>query len=172
MKRLIAAGLALLMLTGLLAACGQKNDAPEEIPGLTAEELTQRYEEAINNCGAEAVEYNPPITGSDGTDAEIIFQMLGVTAEDMSSYAISMSLMNVKAYTIALIMPAEGRADTVLEAVNGYVERQQQSFETYLADQYEIAKSARVETLDDGTVVLVMAENADDVYTAITDALK
>ena len=171
MKRLIAAGLALLLLTGLLAACGQKNDAPEETTGLTAEDRTARYAEAINNCGAEAVEYNPPIT-TPGGDSELIFQTLGVTEEDMSSYAISMSLMNVQAYTIALIMPAEGTAGTVLDAVNGYVEQQQKNFELYLADQYEIAKNAKVETLDDGTIVLVMAENAGDIYTAVTDALK
>ena len=171
MKRLIAAGLALLMLTGLLAACGQKNDAPEQNGSLTPEERTQLYADAINNCGAGAVEYNPPVTSPDGADTELIFQTLGVTAEDMSSYAISMSLMNVQAYTIALIMPAEDKADTVLEAVKSYVERQQQNFELYLADQYEIAKAAKVETLDDGTIVLVMAENTDDVYSAVTDAL-
>lgn len=167
MKRLIAAGLALLMLTGLLAACGGKTDPGE----LTPEDRTQQYADAINNCGVEAVEYNPPMTSSDDADAELIFQTLGVTAEDMSAYAISMSLMNVQAYTIALIMPAEDKADTVLEAVNGYVERQQQNFEMYLADQYEVAKNARVETLDDGTIVLVMAENTDDVYSAVTGAL-
>ena len=138
---------------------------------MTAEERTQRYEDAINNCGAELVEYNPPVTSGEEDLSELAFQLLGVTEEDMEAYAISLSAMNVQAYTIALILPAEGKEETVLESVNAYVERQQQSFEFYLADQYEIAKSARVETLEDGTILLVMAENTDEVYSAITEAL-
>ena len=45
------------------------------------------------------------------------------------------------------------------------------SFETYLADQYEIAKNAKLETRDDGTSIMVMCENADAVYEAIVAAL-
>ena len=138
---------------------------------MTAEERSQRYEDAINNCGAELVEYNPPVTSGEEDLSEPAFQLLGVTEEDMEAYAISLSAMNVQAYTIALILPAEGKEETVLESVNSYVERQQQSFEFYLADQYEIAKSARVETLEDSTILLVMAENTDEVYSAITEAL-
>lgn len=138
---------------------------------MTAEERTQRYKEAIENCGAELVEYNPPITSGDEDMSELTFQLLGVTEEDMEAYAISLSAMNVQAYTIALILPAEGREETVLENVNAYVERQRQSFEFYLADQYEIAQNARVETLEDGTILLVMAENTDEVYNTITAAL-
>jgi hypothetical protein len=103
--------------------------------------------------------------------AELTFELLGVTEADMDAYAISLSAMNVHAYTIALILPAEGREDTVLDSLNSYVERQQQNFEFYLEDQYEIAKSAKVETLSDGTVLLLMDSNADAEYDAIVDAL-
>lgn len=159
------------MTAALLAGCAQNKTEQEETPAMTAEEWTQRYEDAINNCGAELVEYNPPITSGDEDMSELAFQLLGVTEEDMAAYAISLSAMNVQAYTIALILPAEGKEETVLENVNAYVERQQQNFEFYLADQYEIAENARVETLEDGTILLVMAENADEVYNAVTEAL-
>lgn len=138
---------------------------------MTAEERTQLYADAINNCGAELVEYNPPVTSGDEDMSELVFQLLDVAEEDMEAYAISLSAMNVQAYTIALILPAEDKAETVLERISAYVERQQQSFEFYLADQYEIAKNAKVETLEDGTILLVMAENTDEVYSAITEAL-
>lgn len=138
---------------------------------MTAEERTQLYADAINNCGAELVAYNPPVTSGDEDMSELVFQLLDVAEEDMEAYAISLSAMNVQAYTIALILPAEDKAETVLERIGAYVEHQQQSFEFYLADQYEIAKNAKVETLEDGTILLVMAENADEVYSAVTEAL-
>ena len=46
------------------------------------------------------------------------------------------------------------------------------SFEMYLADQYDIAKNARLETLEDGTVLLVMCEDQDTVYDAIAKAIQ
>ena len=124
------------------------------------------------NCGAEMVEYNKPVTSGEDETAEMVLSLLGVAEEDMESFAISLSGMNIKAYAIALIMPAADKAEAVLESVNAYVATQQQSFETYLADQYEIAKNAKVETLEDGTILLVMTENGDKVYDAIVGALE
>ena len=91
----------------------------------------------------------------------------GLTAEDMDSFAVSLSLMNTQAYCVAVIKPAEGAEDTVKNGLQNYIDTQMQSFEHYLVDQYEIASNARFETLDDGTVVLVMCEDADTVYDAV-----
>lgn len=89
----------------------------------------------------------------------------------MEAFAISVSLMNVRAYGIALIMPAEGKADTVKEALQGYIDLQKSNFEYYLEDQYEVAKSARLETLEDGTVVMVLCEGQDAVYDSMVESL-
>ena len=82
-----------------------------------------------------------------------------------------MSMMNVKAYGIAAVMPAEGKEEAVTEALQGYIDRQQQSFETYLADQYEVAKNARLETLEDGTVLMVMCEDQDTIFDGISSSI-
>jgi hypothetical protein len=173
LKHIISLTLSLALALGLLAGCGsqQNNQSAEKTP----EELTQAYADAINNCGSEAVEYNPVLSVYDpeaNPDIDLMLQMLGLTADDMSAFGISLSLMNVKAYGIAAIMPAEGREQAVLDGLNGFVSNQQASFELYLADQYEIAKAARVETLADGTVLMVMCEDSDQVYSAITAALE
>lgn len=52
------------------------------------------------------------------------------------------------------------------------MDRQKQSFEQYLADQYDIANNARLETLEDGTILLVMCEGQDQVFTAIRSAIE
>ena len=43
---------------------------------------------------------------------------------------------------------------------------------TLLADQYEVAENARLETLEDGTILLVMCEDQDTVFDAIADAVQ
>ena len=68
-------------------------------------------------------------------------------------------------------IPAEGKGEEVLEGVNAFVEQQKQSFQQYLADQYDIASAAKVETLEDGTVLLVMCEDQDTVLESIKTAL-
>ena len=104
--------------------------------------------------------------------ADVIFELLGVTAADMSAFALSVSPMNIKAYGIAAIYPAAGKSDAVLEGLNAFIDRQKQSFEQYLADQYEIAGNARLETLEDGTILLVMCEDQDAVFDAIRDTIE
>lgn len=109
---------------------------------------------------------------ADDDMAETFFALLGVTAQDMTAYALTMSLMNVRAYAIAAIYPAAGKEDAVLEGLSAFIDSQKQSFEQYLADQYEIASNAKLETLSDGTILLVMCENQDAVFDSIRDVIE
>ena len=102
--------------------------------------------------------------------SQMIFDTLGITAGDIEAGALSISLINVRAYGMAIIKPAEGKEETVLSACQSFVELQQKSFETYLQDQYAIAKNAKCETIN-GYVVMVMGENSDAIYQSISDAL-
>lgn len=166
MKRLIAA--ALLLALPLTGCAGKKEEKT-----LTPEERTQLYETAITAARDEETnQVQPVLTSAEGENANLIFSLLGVSAEDMSAFALSVSLMNVKAYAIAAIYPAAGKEDTVLEGLHSFVDSQKQSFEQYLPDQYEIAKNTRLETLEDGTALLVMCENQDPVFDAIRDAIE
>lgn len=101
----------------------------------------------------------------------ILLEAVGLSAEDMQAYVLAISLINVRADAIAVIRPAEGKAEAVTEALNQYVANVQHSFEQYLQDQYAVAKEARIETLGDGTVVLVMCEDGDAVLQSIKDSL-
>ena len=103
---------------------------------------------------------------------EMYYQLLGFTAEDAEAMAMSVSLINVKAYGIAVIKPAEGSEETVRSGLENFISSQQASFEHYLADQYEVALNAKLETLDDGTIVMVMCEGQDEVCDAIVSAIE
>ena len=101
----------------------------------------------------------------------LYFDLLGLNADDMDAFALSASLMNVRAYGIAAVYPAQGREEAVREGLEGFIDRQKQSFEQYLADQYDVAANARLETLEDGTVLLVMCQDQDAVFDKIRDAI-
>lgn len=158
-----------LLLTLLLTGCTGKQD---EEKTLTPEERTQLYETAITSARDEEInQANPPLTSTEEDGADMVFSLLGVSPDDMSAYALSVSLMNIRAYAVAAIYPAAGKEDVVLEGLRAFVDNQKAAFELYLADQYEIAVNARLETLEDGTVLLVMCEGQDAVFDAISDAI-
>ena len=56
--------------------------------------------------------------------------------------------------------------------MESFISSQQASFEHYLADQHEVALNAKLETLDDGTIVMVMCEGQDEVFDAIVSAIE
>lgn len=170
MKKALSLALALALAVTALAGCSGKSGGAA---AKTPEELTKLYADAITANGGEGVEYNPVISeAKEDDDSALLLEFLGLKTEDMTAFGISMSLMNVNAYAIAAIMPAEGKADTVKQALQTYQENQMASFEMYLADQYDIAKNAKLETLEDGTVLLVMCEDQDAVYDAIAKAIQ
>lgn len=168
--------LSLLLAAALclpLAACGKKgesgpaaSDAPD--PAIAwAQAITGARDDELNS----AFPVMTPTSESDPANAEMTFALLGFAPEDVESYAISLSLMNVSAYAIVAVMPAEGKAETVKEGLENYVEAQKGSFEFYLEDQFQIASDAKLETLDDGTLLLVMCEGQDTVLDNIKSAL-
>lgn len=159
----------LLLALALLAGCGGR----EAGPALTAEERTQLYKTAIENArDAETNEAMPVLTDGDGEQLTLYLDLLGLNADDMEAFALSASLMNVRAYGIAAVYPADGRETAVKEGLEGFIDRQMQSFEQYLADQYDVASKARLETLTDGTVLLVMCQDQDTVYDAIRETIE
>ena len=104
--------------------------------------------------------------------ADMVMQTLTLTPDQLQQYAFSISLINVKAYGVGVFMPAEGQTEAVKAALEDFVVNQQKSFENYLADQYEIAKQAKVEVLPPGEVVLVMCENSSEAFSTIEVALQ
>ncbi len=166
MKKVISFALAMSML--VLSGCSSKPAASEKNP----EALTTLYSESITANGGEMVEYNPVITEAKEDDGSaFLLETMGLNPEDMTAFALSASMMNVKAYGIAAVMPAEGKDEAVKTALQGYIDTQKMNFEFYLADQYEVANNARLETLEDGTILMVMTEGQNEVFDSISAAI-
>lgn len=158
-----------LVLALVLALCGCTGQPSAT---KTPEEYTQSYQDAITAArGQGENDAIAIITSPEDELSQLIFTMLDLADEDMSAYALSISPVNIRAYGVALAMPASGKEDTVRKGFEGFVENQKQSFKNYLEDQYAVAQAAKVETLEDGTVVLVMCEDQGTVLENIKKSL-
>lgn len=163
MKQRILFPLLLALLLPLLSACGgggtpAADHSPEDLAA------------AIQ--GARDAEENQVFPILTTFEDEYIFSLLSLSEADVSACAVSVSPMNVRAYGIALVVPAEGKADTVLTGLQGFIDLQQQNFEHYLPDQYDIAKNAVLETFPNGTILLAMCQDSGSVAANIRAALQ
>lgn len=163
-KRNVGLALASLALGLLLTACGQGTSVPT---GSSAD-----YAALIESTRTEEEgQLMPIVTAPVDEGYKTVFDMYGFSAGSMERYAISLSVINTKAYGVAIILPAQDRADDVIQQLETFVDAQQRTQENYLPDQYEVAKAAQIKMMDSGEVVLVMAENAPEVMSAIESGL-
>ena len=167
LKKIMTAALTLSIL--VLSGCSGKSSS-DQPAAKTPEELTAIYAEAITANGGEMVEYNP-VLSEVNEESAMLLEMMGLKQEDMTAFGVSTTMMNVKAYGIAAVMPAEGKTEAVTQSLQGFIDQKQQEFEFYLPDQRPVAENARLETLEDGTVLMVMTEDQDTVFDNISKAI-
>lgn len=148
-----------------------ETEAPETEAPATEAPVTNALGDAITAARTDEDNEAYPVFCDKDAIEDMYYQVVGFTASDVDEIAMSVSLINIKAYGIVVVKPAEGCADTVKAGLQAFIDTQCANFETYLADQYEIAKNAKLETLEDGTIVMVMCENADSVYESIVASL-
>ena len=101
-----------------------------------------------------------------------IMEAYGLDPEAMEQYAVSISIMNTQAYGVMIIKPKAGQEETIKTAMQDFIQRQTDSFELYLEDQYQIAQDAKLETMPSGELVLVMSEGSSAIMESIKNALK
>lgn len=181
MKRIIAsllAGLCLLALVGCSA--GSKADSAKDYSQIIHDARTDEDNEydMIFTKGEDG-----KFTAIDGYSAEyeadqlsdevanMMMPLLGLEDDMYDDFAASVSGMMVRVYGVAIVKPAEGKTQDVVDALDAYVQSQQKSMEHYLEDQYQIASAARVATVPTGEVVMVCCEDSDTVFENIKKAL-
>lgn len=138
-------------------------------PVVNIPEGSQKLIDAIVNARSEEENEYMEVVADPAFDVYLAMQNLNV--EDVQNFAVSLSMMNVKAYTISIVLPAEGKEDVVKTGMQDYVDSVVQSYQNYLPDQLAVAESAILENVGD-YVVLVMCENATDVFNSIKASLE
>lgn len=101
---------------------------------------------------------NIPVTSDD--EFEITMNMeLGLNPEDVEEFLMKKPMMMTQASTYIIVKPAEGKTETVESKINEYMEKQEQQWETYLPDQYELVKNRKAEKLGDYLIYIVSTDN-------------
>ena len=190
LKRIFAAllaGAALLALVG----CGTSGSTgkPASSAASTPKDYTQILHDArsaedneyymIFSPGKEGkftaqYGYSESYEDADQLDEEIrnmLLPLLNLEEGDYTDFSASVSGMMVQSYALAIVKPAEGKTQDVVDAMDAYVQSQQKSMEHYLEDQYQIASAARVATVPTGEGVMVCCEDSDTVFENIKKAL-
>ena len=183
MKRIIAALLAGLCLLALVGCSSGKKADPS-----TPKDYSQILHDARNDDENETDMIftkgeDGKFTAIDGYSAEyeagqlddevrnLMMPLLNLEDDMYTDLAASVSSMMVRSYAVAIVKPAEGKTQDVVDAMDAYVQSQQKSMEHYLEDQYQIASAARVATVPTGEVVMVCCEDSDTVFENIKKAL-
>ena len=183
MKRLIAAllaGLTLFALVGCSAGSKADSAAPKDYSQILHDARTDEENEydMIFTKGADGkftaqYGYSAEYEADQLSDevANMMMPLLGLEDDMYDDFAASVSGMMVRVYGVAIVKPAEGKTQDVVDALDAYVQSQQKSMEHYLEDQYQIASAARVATVPTGEVVMVCCEDSDTVFENIKKAL-
>ena len=166
MKKLLVLALGIVMMFAVVGC--NKNERSSEVKSFTGEELAQ----IISDCGSEMTQYNEPKSFDDENGMGPMFlESFEADPSIIEAGAISYSMMNVKAYAIMIVKPAEGKAEDVKTMFENDKNINIQNFTNYLADQLEIAENAIIEEVN-GYIVYVMTDDAETVFNAISEKLK
>ena len=180
-KRIFAFALALVLALSLVACGGEpaQPSGPKDYAAIITAARADEDNEANVIFTLKDGAYTASGAYADELTAENIeeqgamtLQMLGLLPDDVAEAYYSVSMMMVQSYGIAVIKPAEGKTEAVQEGLQSFIEGQKAAQENYLADQFEIAKNAKLDTLKTGEVVLVMCEGQNAVFDSIKAALK
>ena len=156
MKKIL---IALAVICVLLTGCS-KADTPAETVDV---ELSSVMENVMNDSDIEL-----PMTMP--VEDEMLQDMYGLSDELVSDYAIALSAMNVHATEIIMVKAQDGKLDDVKAALDQRMTDVENLWSTYLPEQYEMVKDRK--TLETGNiVVIVIADQADEIMEIITDSL-
>ncbi len=145
----------------------------EDIPSSEEALLSKLYREAISQVlQAEDFQSHPILTSTEDEFGEIALGLFQFDPNTAEAFALSISEMMVQAYGIAVVYPKEGQEEAVRESLQYFINTQIQNFTSYLPEQLGVAQSARMETLEDGTILMVMCQEQDHIFDMIAENIR
>jgi hypothetical protein len=105
-------------------------------------------------------------------DPETLTEMTGLDFSLLSEYSLNDAMMNVKSHILYVAKLNDAKdMDAVKAAFQKRLELMQETFATYLPDQYEIAMDGKI--VDNGKyVLLVVSEDSQKVVDRFNELLK
>ena len=88
----------------------------------------------------------------------MLVQAFNLNADDFEEAVALGTMINTKVNNVVVVKAKEGKADAVKESLEEKLAQLTQTFETYLQDQYEIAKAGKVVVNGDYVALLVLED--------------
>lgn len=166
---------SLLASTMLLGGCGEQSNNGNSIGGNVTSAQSEIQGQGETKAGFESATlknilnlsrpteeavYMDVVASSEDVGYEDILAMTKLNKDNIDTMALSASLMNVKAYTTAIIKPADGKAEDIKKSLEDWKQTQMSNFERYLADQYDVAQHAIIAE-SNGYIIMAMCENPE-----------
>lgn len=175
MKKIAIVLLAMM----LLAGCTKKEPTPTPTatPEMTPESTPEVSKDPTTSSALSQVletimndtQYEFP--SSMNVDSATLEQLYGVKSDVLNDYAIMLPMMNVHATEIILMEAIDGKLEEVKAAVDQRIKDLEQTWSTYLPDQFELVKNRVM--IESGNIYgVVIAEKADKIAEDINAALK
>ena len=95
-------------------------------------------------------------------DDNLIADVYGLNVDDVVSYYVGVPMMNVHATELGVFEIKDGNTEAIEKAIAKRQENLEATWETYLPDQYELVKNAKVVTKG-GFMIYVINEKSDDI---------
>lgn len=135
--------------------------------------LSAAFTEVLQQSrSAEEAEYIPAFGSMTNPTWMAVEGLFGFDNSQVSGFSMAVSQMMVQAYCVAIVQPVEGQEDAVLAGFDSFKSAKMNDFNNYLMDQYEIAENPVVLTMEDGTLVFVMSEHAEEIAANIQENLE
>lgn len=152
----------LLLFSGCSTNSKDENNQPKE-----EQVLSSDVKEVMNQV-LEDPAFNLP--GTMEVDEATLKSVYNIDAADVKQYAIAFPMINVQATEIIIMEAKDGKLDTIQTALDARMKTVEDTWATYLPEQYELVKNRK--TIKVGNcIVIVIAEKADDIMTYIEDSL-
>lgn len=160
---------AALSVTAMLSACTPNQTPPAE--GGSAPVQSEKTAVASDIMSAIADKLGENMAATMQLDEETFQTLYGLKKEDIKQFACNIPMMNVKAEEFLIVEAAEGKADTVKEAIDNRQAALDEQWKQYLPDQYELVQNYK--TVQVGNYFFFgVSENIEDAIAAFESMVK
>ena len=165
-KKTLALVMVLLVIVSAFAACskGGDNSSSNSQPSAGSQPQSSSNPSSTPAAGVDLQAIVDKINEEIGIamptemDEEMLVQAFNLNADDFEQVAAVGTMVNTKVNNVVLVKAKEGKADAVKASLEAKLEQLTKTFETYLQDQYEVAKAGKVVVNGDYVALLVLED--------------
>jgi len=174
MKKLIAIVMTLVMILGAFAACSKgessSSAASSAAPAPSSSSVASSQPSSAAPAPVDAdlkaiaaeIDQKIGIAMKAELDEELLVAAFNLNAEDFEEATGIGTMINTKVNNIVLVKAKEGKVENVKKSLEDKLQQLRDQFETYLQDQFEVAKEGKVLVNGNYVALLILEDVAGE----------